>query len=306
MGTLDAKLEAWLKTVQEDVGTPNLGGGAHPLQGCVLDGATIGSLLGVGSFAAVFELQEPGNPKSLAVKVLERKQGAEQAVTDEIFHREVDIGMRLDHSTIPRIHRVIERPHSRFVVLDRVRGQTWDALLGQVWTPQRYRELFAPFAAGLHYAHQMGVVHRDLKPENLMLDQDGSVKVLDFGMARQGGVGGDTSSTVTGQFKGTPKYCAPEQIIDSKRVTPACDQFAFGLISYQALTGELPYKAMPTQPLQELFARLQVPASSLRSVWPEAPAEADAVMTKMLAMKPEDRFPSVEEAYAAFSSALPG
>lgn len=303
MTTLEPKLLAWLKKVQEDIGTP-ASGDQHPLQGCLLEGSTIGSLLGVGSFAAVFELHDPDNPRPLAVKVLERKQGAEQAATDEIFHREVDIGKRLDHPSIPRIHRVVERQHSRFVVLDRIQGQTWDAFLGQAITPRRYRDLFAPFASGLHYAHEMGVVHRDLKPENLMLADDGSVKILDFGMARQGGPT-DTSSTVTGQFKGTPMYCAPEQILDSKRVTPACDQFTFGLISFQLLTGQFPYELIPSQPLQTLFKRLQSAASLLSSAWPQATPEADAVMARMLAMKPEDRFPSVQDAYAAFSSTLP-
>lgn len=304
MPALEPKLMAWLKKVQEDIGSPARGD-AHPLDGCLLEGATVGSLLGVGSFAAVFELHDASNPRPLAVKVLERKQGAEQAATDEIFLREVDIGKRLDHPSIPRIYQVIERPHSRFVVLDRIQGQTWDAFLGQSLTPQRYRELFAPFASGLQYAHEMGVVHRDLKPENLMLSDDGAVKILDFGMARQGGAG-DTSSTVTGQFKGTPMYCAPEQILDSKRVTSACDQFAFGLISYQLLTGQFPYELVASQPLQTLFKRLQTAASSLSSAWPQATPEADAAMARMLAMKPEDRFLSVQEAYTVFSSALPG
>lgn len=302
MGALDKKLVGWLEKVREELGgAPQ--GGEHPLEGCTLEGARIGKLLGVGSFAAVFELLGNGGDQNrLAVKVLERQQGTEQQDGDALFRREVDIGLRLDHPAITRIHRFVERPRTRFVILDRVEGQTWEGLLAGQLSPARYRELFAPLARGLSYAHEEGVVHRDLKPENVMLADDGSVKILDFGMARQAG---STEVTVTGQFKGTPMYCAPEQIIDSKKVGPACDQFSFGLLSYQALSGAFPYPLDPKAPMTTLFARLGPPAPPLSSAWPQAGAEADEAMARMLAKEPQDRFPSVQEAFAALSGALP-
>jgi serine/threonine protein kinase len=234
--------------------------------------------------------------------VLERRLGDGQDHEDELFRREVDIGMRLDHPTITRIHGFVERPNSRFVILDRVLGKTWTELLSGPLPCSRYRQLFSPLAQGLGYAHQMGVVHRDLKPENVMLSDDGTIRILDFGMARQKG---STDVTVTGQFKGTPMYCAPEQIIDSKKVAPACDQFSFGLLSFQALSGKFPYPLDPKAPLNTLFARLQQPAAPLLSVWPEAGEQADQVMARMLSPEPEARYPSVEEAFAALSDALP-
>ena len=184
----------------------------------------------------------------------------------------------------------------------RLEALAWNAMLGEALSPQRYRELFGPLAKGLDYAHQMGVVHRDLKPENVMLEDNGAVRILDFGMARKSG---GTDVTVTGQFKGTPMYCAPEQIIDSKKVSPACDQFSFGLLSFQLLTGKFPYPIDDKAPLQTLFARLQQPAAKLSSLWPEASPEADAAMARMLDMKPENRFASVQEAFEALSAALP-
>lgn len=295
---LDKQLLTWLEKVSEELGGAPAGG-EHPLQGCTLEGARIGKLLGVGSFAAVFELSDNGDGRPLAVKVLERKQGGDQQKDDELFRREVDIGMRLDHPAITRIHGFAERKNSRFLLLDRVQGETWNKLLSEQVAPGRYRELFAPLAQGLTYAHQMGVVHRDLKPENVMLADDGSVKILDFGMARQAG---GTEVTVTGQFKGTPKYCAPEQIIDSKNVTPTCDQFSFGLLSFEALSGKFPYP--DDNKLSSLFLRINHPAASLSSVWPEG-APADEVMARILDKTPENRYPSVNEAFAALSAALP-
>lgn len=282
--------------------TPSIG--EHPLFGCSLDGARIGKLLGVGSFAVVFDLDDPSSPGPVAVKVIERPASdADSNMEDESFRREVGIGMRLDHPTITRIYRFIERPRSRFVVLEKVSGETWQGLAERSIPKSRYRELFGPLAQGLTYAHDMGVVHRDLKPENVMLAEDGSVRILDFGMARESG---GTGTTVTGQFKGTPMYCAPEQILDSKRVGPACDQFSFALMSFQLLSGHFPYALDPKQPLQTLFARLQQPPTKLSSLWPEASAEADEAMARMLAMKPEERYATVEEAFQALASALPG
>lgn len=297
---MDIKLEKWLERVREELGSP-ANGEEHPLHGAALESARIGRLLGVGSFAAVFELfDDSGCP--LAVKVLERQQGEEAGKDDELFRREVDIGLRLEHPSITRIYRFHEFPRSRFVVMDQVQGQTWSALPKERLTSDRYRELFGPLAQGLEYAHQMGVVHRDLKPDNVMLDSDGRVRILDFGMARQHG---GTAVTITGQFKGNLMYSAPEQVMNSKTVSAACDQFAFGLLSYEMLTGILPYPVNPKQPFETLFARLQRPATRLSVAWPEAPAQADDVMARILAQNPEERYPTVGEAFRALSETLP-
>ncbi len=296
---MDAKIANWLEKVRVELGSP-VSTGEHPLHGATLENARIGKLLGVGSFAAVFELfDDSGHP--LAVKVLEREAGEQAGLADELFRREVDIGMRLEHPAITRIYRFHQLPRSRFVVMDRVEGRTWNELIQEQLPPDRYRELFGPLAQGLEYAHRMGVMHRDLKPENVMLDNEGKVRILDFGMARQSG---DTVVTLTGQFKGNLMYAAPEQVMNSKTVTPACDQFAFGLLSYQMLSGKFPYPIDHAQPFHTVFARLQAPATRLSVVWPEAPAQADEVMARILAQKPEERYPTVSEAFEALATAL--
>ncbi len=288
-----------LKMTPEEV-TPDF----HPLTGCQLENKVIGKLLGVGSFAVVFEL-DGSSPSGgrLAVKVMPRTVGEEAAKDKELFLREIQIGQRLRHPTITPLHSFTELAQSRFVILERIEGETLAAVIGRKMPVTRYRELFTQFTEGLAYAHKHEVVHRDLKPENVMLSPDGSLKILDFGMAR---LNGSTTVTITGQFKGTPMYCAPEQIIDSKTVGEACDQFSFGLLSYQILTGQFPYNLVPNQPMQTLFARLQQQAAKLSAVWPEVGQAADDAMARMLAMKPEDRFPTIEEAFETFSQALPG
>ncbi len=306
---LDKKLVMWLRRVRTELDPPQAPSRSahsepHPLYGYGLEGAQVGALLGVGSFAMVFELNDPSRaPKSLAVKILKRSVSGKHSVQEnESFRREVDVGMRLEHPSITRIHRFSERKSSRFVVLDRINGTTLDAHLVEAMTTQRYLELFRPLSRALDYAHSMGVVHRDLKPENVMITRQGFVKILDFGLAR---TRGGKEVTLTGEFKGTPKYCAPEQILDSKRVGPATDQFAFGLLSFQALTGILPYPDYPKDPMETLFSRIRQPAGRLLDVQPHFSHEADEAMARMLSRTPEDRFPSVEDAFSTLSAALP-
>lgn len=310
MAVLQTQELLWLEKARQDLGHSPSGlkleqvtSDLHPLNGCSLEGSAIGKLVGVGSFAVVFELSgsDPSQGR-LAVKAMPRAGGSDAAQNDELFQREVRIGRSLQHPNIARLHRFVELANSRFVVLDFIEGDTMAALAGQKLTVPEYRRLFSQLSQGLTHAHQQGVVHRDLKPENVMLSPGGSLKILDFGMAR---MRGDTAVTVTGQFKGTPMYCAPEQILDSKTVEATCDQFSFGLLSYQFLTGEFPYPLDSKQPLQTLFARLQQPAARLSSVWPEVGNEADESMARMLDIKPEGRFASVAEAFETFSQALP-
>lgn len=304
--SLTPQTMSWLSNVRGELGgTGNFNahaGTLHPLHGCALGRAQVGEVLGVGNFAVVFELNDPKSPRSLALKVLKRSTvGRHSEHENEAFRREVDIGMQLHHPSITRIHAFKECANSRFVILDKVEGETFASLLHQPISVPRYRELFIPLARALDYAHAMGVVHRDLKPENVMLSSEGEVKVLDFGLARHRG---SKDVTLTGEFKGTPRYCAPEEALDSKKVGPATDQFAFALMTFEALTGHFPYPEDPRHPLDTLLVRLGTPAAALSSVWSRANPEVDAVMARMLSVKPQDRFPSIEAGLSALLALL--
>ncbi len=304
--TLDRAVVLWLRSVRNELEAPQSPPqvpAAHPLLGYRLNGSPVGELLGVGSFATVFALNDPKVPQSqLAVKILKRSvRGKSWEQENESFRREIDIGMRLEHPSITRIHRFTEKQRSRFVVLDRIHGRTLATFLESTLATGRYCDLFHPLALALDYAHSMGVIHRDLKPENVMVTPEDLVKILDFGLAR---TRGGNHVTLTGEFKGTPRYCAPEQIQDCKKVGPATDQFAFGLLSFQALTGVLPYPEYPKDPMETLFSRLRQPARRLCDELPQVHPQADEAIAKMLSRNPEDRFPSVEEAFVAFSEAL--
>ena len=133
---LNSRIVSWLEEVRSELEAPSVGdkgaGKEHPLLGYSLEGAQLGRILGVGSFAVVFELHDPADSgRQLAVKVLRRSTiGRKSEQENESFRREVDIGMRLEHPSITRIHRFSERAQTRFVVLDKVDGETLRAVKG--------------------------------------------------------------------------------------------------------------------------------------------------------------------------------
>lgn len=293
---LNEPSRAWLERLRL-----SLGGSNSPvsdqeiLQGCHLGTYRFGHLLGLGGGGAVFAGHASENPDlQLAIKVISRIPG--EGDDDTMFRREVEIGRRLRHPGLVRIFDTHESESARFVVMERVDGQNLTQLLGKPWPTEQCLSIFEKLVEGLQYAHDQGVVHRDLKPENVRITSQGVVKILDFGLAQ---VKGSAELTKSGQFKGTPMHTSPEQIKSSKDVTPACDQFALGLMLFEAISGGFPYDVDPEQPVLALFARMEKPAKPLRLLSPEQSPELEAVLTRMLAMEPEDRYPSVSEAFRA-------
>ena len=133
-----------------------------------------------------------------------------------------------------------------------------------------------------------------------MLAGDGTVKILDFGMAR---LVEDASVTMTGTFKGTVRYTAPEQLSDSKRAGPACDQFALGLMMFEGLTGQFPYPDYK-QPMQAVLDRVQKEPWLLSQIDSRFSEQASRVLARMLAREPEERYPNVMAAYEALKTAI--
>ncbi len=230
-----------------------------------------------------------------------RKPADEAPESMAFFRREGGIGQAIDHPCVLRTFDALEDGAARFLVMERVFGHTLRAELGQPLEVEKTLSIFEPVSGGLQAAHKAGVIHRDLKPENVMIGEGEQVKILDFGLAKWTR---DDSLTLTNQFKGTIDYCAPEQISDSRSATPACDQFALGMMVFEALTARLPYPMESKNPLLNLMERLDLEPVRLRSYRDELSAEADEVVAKMLSRRPEDRFDSVETAVTVLGTAL--
>ena len=148
-------------------------------------------------------------------------------------------------------------------------------------------------ARGLEYAHAQGIVHRDIKPSNLILDHDGTVKILDLGIARFQPLPEQAADdlTKTGCVLGTVDYMAPEQAMNTRRADHRADIYSLGCTLYFLLTGQPLFGGETV--MERLVAHREHPVPSLRKACPAAPPWLDAVFQKMVAKKPEDRYQSV-------------
>jgi len=150
-------------------------------------------------------------------------------------------------------------------------------------------EIVKKVAEALSYANSKNIVHRDIKPQNIMITKDGKVKLMDFGIAR---IGGLSTLTQTGMFMGTPQYASPEQL-EGKKVDVRSDIFSLGIVFYEMLTGILPYSEETTISL--MLKRYQEDLPDVRTINPEVPEGIAKIIEKMTARFPEFRYQTLEE-----------
>jgi serine/threonine-protein kinase len=274
--------------------------------GNVLDRYVIEGLLGAGSMGRVYRATDTRLRRAVALKVLEV-----DGIETEVALREARAAAAIVH---PNVTAIFDADHSggtSFIVMELVPGTPLRRYVGDEAVPLATRvRWLIEIAAALAAAHQAGVVHRDIKPENVIVNDEGTVKVLDFGIARFAatatpalGILGLDAPGQTG-LTGTPAYMAPEQI-QGAGVDKRADQFAWGVVGYELLTGKLPWTSL-AGPFGVLAAIVsEVPAPLPDSV----PAEVAAVILRALQKSRDARFPSMVEAatpLAPFASgALP-
>lgn len=155
--------------------------------------------------------------------------------------------------------------------------------------PARVRDLVRQIAAGLRALHRLEMVHQDLKPENIVIDQDGTVKIIDLGAVRIRGIEQIDVPWDNDGCLGTESYAAPE-CLEGDRATPASDRYSLGVIAYELLTGRLPYTKPPKPSV-----RRRLRYRSAREANPDLPAWLDACLQKAVALKPEARYPALSE-----------
>jgi serine/threonine protein kinase len=192
--------------------------------------------LGRGGMGVVYagvdeKLQRPVALKRLQTELRESDDDLDR------FLKEARLVAQLKHPNVASIYNVVEHGPDVLLVFERVEGRTLAAALagGLSLTPDEAGRVLAHVAAGLEHAHAHRIIHRDLKPSNLMIAADGSVKVMDFGVAHQA-QGADTTSTAA---SGTLPYMAPEQALGS--VSKASDIYALGVMTYEMLCGARPF-----------------------------------------------------------------
>ena len=242
--------------------------------------------IGRGGKGTIFRARDPILQRSVALKVISNLE-----VTPELrarFFREAQACARITHPNIVIIHDMGEDSGRLFIVMELLEGEE----LRRVITRQAQLTLedklgiVRQICAGLHFAHQKGVVHRDVKPANILVLRTGQVKILDFGIAQIAGAATQRDLTRTGAFMGTLRYMAPEQV--RGQADRRSDIFSVGAVSYELLSGRPPFAgADPLQILEQL--RTTTPPR-LTELEPSLPSALADVIERALQKEPVDRF----------------
>ena len=271
------------------------------LTGTVLGGKyRIGKKIGSGGIGVVYAAEHTTLGHEVAVKVL---RGAAAKDGGEIarLRREAYIQVHIDHPNVARVHDLDQMPDgSMYVVMERLHGRSLADKLSRehIIAPGFAIPVFIGVCRALSAAHKKGVVHRDLKPGNVFLCDDAPPKVLDFGMSK---LTSAESLTQAGYTLGTPEYMAPEQCIGAN-VVAQTDLYAFGVLMYEALTGELPIIAQSRRELLDLHQRqIPVPMRQRRADL-DIPDALDQVVMKCLKKRINDRPKSAEELEAMLAA----
>lgn len=241
----------------------------------------------------VYLARDPLIDRQVALKTL--RLDIDPDVADEFrqrFLREARAAGRLSHRSIVTVHDVGEDQDSEllFIAMEYLPGRNLKELLasGKTFRQSEVARIVASIAEAIDYAHHMGVVHRDIKPANIILTEDGTPKITDFGVARLE----SSNLTVEGQFIGTPNYMSPEQIT-GKAVDARSDIFSTGVVLFELLTGQRPF---PGANITEVTHKIVHEASPIPStVRPGLPAAFNPIVLKCLAKQPEQRFQSAAE-----------
>jgi len=257
-------------------------------------------VLGKGGMSAVYRGFDPAISRSVAIKIIAKSaldEGELQHLLARFRHEAQAVG-RLSHPGIVQIYDYGEDDEIAYIVMELVQGKT---LLQHLRAHANYDlreigDIIGQLLDALGHAHAAGVVHRDVKPSNIMINNDGRLKISDFGIAHT------ESSDLTqhGDVLGTPHYMAPEQFLGLDIGVPA-DLYSVGVIAYDLLTGTKPFSGTSATVMQQALNQRPADPSSLN---PKLSPLMDEALQRALAKKPEQRFQSAAEFAAAFRLAI--
>jgi formylglycine-generating enzyme required for sulfatase activity len=260
-------------------------------------------LLGVGGMGAVYRAYQKHLKREVAVKIISTALSREPGYRERFF-REAETSAALENAHIVPIYDFGTQAQISYLVMRLLTGGSLaDHLKQRSALPSlgETAKLVSQLAEALDYAHAQGVIHRDIKPNNVMFDNQGTAFIVDFGVAHL--VQATTALTGTGTTLGTPLYMPPEQW-RNEQLVPASDQYALAVMTYQLVTGRLPFMAdTPHGLMFQHLSEMPTPPQVVRADVPEAVA---LVLQRALAKKPADRFPNVTAFAQAFQRAVAG
>ncbi|RJP73366.1 MAG: serine/threonine protein kinase [Candidatus Abyssobacteria bacterium SURF_17] len=246
--------------------------------------------LGKGGMGVVYKANQLTLGRMVAMKVLPQHLTSDSTFIKR-FENEARAVAKLNHPNIVQIYDIGHEGEIYYYTMEFIEGPPLDEII--------YKEGFLPLdkalstvfqvAKALQYAHSQGIIHRDIKPSNVMKDKSGQVKVTDFGLALQERV---TRLTMEGSIVGTPEYMSPEQAV-GQVASARSDIYSLGVVLYELLTGKVPFEG---ESALMILNKIQTSEPEWpRSINPAIPPEVEAVIRKMMAKNPRDRYGSCQE-----------
>jgi tRNA A-37 threonylcarbamoyl transferase component Bud32 len=247
--------------------------------------------IGRGGMGVVYRARQRGLDRSVAIKMILASHLA-SAEHVRRFQDEARAAAGLRHPHIVHIHEVGQCHGQHYFTMEYIEGMSLAERIARGPTdPQDAARLVRTVARAVHHLHEHGIVHRDLKPSNILLDSEGQPYVTDFGLAKF--FTADSRQTATGVIAGTPSYMAPEQASgQGAQVGPATDVYSLGVILYELLTGQPPFRR--ENPLDTLLMVLGSEPVPPRQLQRRIPRELEWVCLKCLSRSPADRYASAE------------
>jgi eukaryotic-like serine/threonine-protein kinase len=258
-------------------------------------------LIGEGGMAVVYRGYDLVLNRDVAVKLLRDQYGADENFLAR-FDREAQSAARLSHPNIVNVYDVGEDGDVRYIVMEHIEGPNLKDLIRRQgpFTVEGAAFVIRQIADGLDYAHARGLVHRDIKPHNVLVDNNGNVKVVDFGIAK--GIS-DSNLTEAGTGMGTVHYVSPEQA-KGEAATPLSDVYSTGVVLYEMLTRSVPFDA--DSPVGVAMQHVTAVAPPPSEINPNLPPEIDDFIYTALAKDPMDRFTSAGELASALEAIANG
>jgi len=249
--------------------------------------------LGRGASGVVYRAIDTRLGRAVAIKVLRNDLGLTETARQRL-EREARAAAALSHNNIVTLFQIAGQPNQApFLVMELVEGESLHDLLARqhLVAPAEAARIVGHLAEALAVAHDRGLIHRDIKPSNVLIEQTtGQPKLTDFGLALDMDV--DTQLTREGTIAGTPAYISPEQILDPHNVDGRSDLYSLGVIMYQLLTGELPFRGVVRMTLMSV---LHEEPRVLRQLNDEVPLDLQTICLKTLSKDPTQRYQTAQE-----------
>ena len=247
------------------------------------------SRVGAGGMAEVYCAEDSQLGRRVAVKLLHERFAQDEEFVER-FRREASSAASLSHANIVSVYDRGEWGGTYYIAMEYLDGRTLDSIVREEapLTPERAIEITEQVLRAARFAHRRGVVHRDLKPHNVIIDDEGRVKVTDFGIARAGA----SEITQTGSIMGTARYLSPEQA-QGHAVSPRSDLYAIGIMLYELLTGTVPFEGDSVVAIA--LRHLSEPPRPPSTFVPTISASLDAIVMRALEKSPERRFADADE-----------